>query len=101
MILEVKYNGKIPTVFIAMVLEDWILVLILIWNHRDNKQNIKYALIYGIISTIILIILYKLGKFDFEDIFERLEKVTIQNLTDLIMKPCNLVRLSIWKFLSS
>ena len=45
MILEVKYNGKIPTVFIAMVLEDWILVLILIWNHRDNKQNIKYALI--------------------------------------------------------
>ena len=53
MILEVKYNGKIPTVFIAMVLEDWILVLILIWNHRDNKQNIKYALIYGIISTII------------------------------------------------
>ena len=35
---EVKYNGKIPTVFIAMVLEDWILVLILIWNHRDNKQ---------------------------------------------------------------
>ena len=70
MILEVKYNGKIPTVFIAMVLEDWILVLILIWNHRDNKQNIKYALIYGIISTIILIILYKLGKFDFEDILK-------------------------------
>ena len=70
MILEVKYNGKIPTVFIAMVLEDWILVLILIWNHRDNKQNIKYTLIYGIISTIILIILYKLGKFDFEDILK-------------------------------
>lgn len=69
-LLEVKYNGKIPTVFIAIVLEDWILVLILIWNHRDNKQNIKYALIYGIISTIILIILYKLGKFDFEDILK-------------------------------
>ena len=68
MILEVKYNGKIPTVFINGF-GDWIL-LILIWNHRDNKQNIKYALIYGIISTIILIILYKLGKFDFEDILK-------------------------------
>ncbi len=54
MVLEVKYNGKIPMIFLAMLLEDWIFVLLLIWNHRDSKENMKYALIYG--------------KFDFMDI---------------------------------
>lgn len=67
-VLEVKYNGRIPMIFLAMLLEDWILVLLLIWNHRDSKKNMKYALIYGIISTILLIMLYKSGKFDFMDI---------------------------------
>lgn len=70
MILEVKYKGKIPIVFLTIFIEDWLAVLFVIWNHNENKKFIKAALIYGIISSLILIILYKFGKFNFEDILK-------------------------------
>lgn len=70
MILEVNYKGKIPIVFLTIFIEDWLAVLFVIWNHKDNKKYIKAALIYGIISSLILIILYKFGKFNFEDILK-------------------------------
>lgn len=69
-VLEVKYNGRIPMFFFTMLLEDWIFVVLLIWNHRDNKKSMKHALIYGIISSIFLIILYKSGKFKFKDLLK-------------------------------